>query len=148
MEDSFCWELDSTGDFTTKSATWLAHKSHPLGGLDWTHKWIWKVDTMPKIQIFLSQIFHKALLMRGTLFRRGIQLNTSYPSCLKDIKSVDHLFLDYSVTTKYGSVLLAWMAPTRLFVAWCQGAVRTATISWAVPSQAMHTMNDLSLIHI
>jgi len=30
IDDSFCWGLSSSGDFTTKSTTWLAHKSHPL----------------------------------------------------------------------------------------------------------------------
>ena len=48
-EDSFRWGLDALGEFTTKSTMWLAHKSQPLQDPDWDHKWIWKVDTMPKI---------------------------------------------------------------------------------------------------
>ena len=35
LEDSFCWGLHSSGDFTTKSATWLAHTSEPLSHPDW-----------------------------------------------------------------------------------------------------------------
>ena len=58
VEDTLCWGLDKSGEFTTKSATWLAHNSHPLQEPDWDHKWIWEIDTMPKIQIFLWQIMH------------------------------------------------------------------------------------------
>ena len=67
-----------------KSATWLAHKSNPLRGPDWEHKWTWKVDTILKIQIF-----HQALLVRGTLIKRELHLD---PSCLiyrEDTKSMD-----------------------------------------------------------
>jgi len=53
IEDSICWGLHSSGVFTTKSATWLGHSTNPLREMDWAHKWIWKLDLMPKIQIFL-----------------------------------------------------------------------------------------------
>ena len=49
IEDFACWGLHSSDEFTTKSATWLAHSTKPLSQLDWDDRWIWKVDTMPKI---------------------------------------------------------------------------------------------------
>ena len=64
MEDSVCWGLHSSGDFSTKSAIWLAHGTQPLSRPDQVYKWIWKLDIMPKLQIF-----HNAVLVRGTLFR-------------------------------------------------------------------------------
>ena len=39
IEDSFCEGLASSRDFTTNSATWLAHSSSPLISHDWNHKW-------------------------------------------------------------------------------------------------------------
>ena len=77
IDDSFCWGLHSLGEFTVNSATWLAHKSTPSGGPDWEYKWVWKIDTTLKIQIFLWQIFHQALNVRGTLIRRGLHLDRS-----------------------------------------------------------------------
>ena len=53
MEDSVCWGLHSSGEFTTKYATWLAYKTYPLSEPDWDHKWIRIIDLMPKILIFL-----------------------------------------------------------------------------------------------
>jgi len=69
IEDSFCWGINSSGEFNTKSATWIAHKSQPLQKPDWQFKWIWKLDIMPKIKIFLWQICHKALPVRRTLLQ-------------------------------------------------------------------------------
>jgi len=40
LEDTLCWGLDKSGEFTPKSATWLAHKIQPLKKRSWPHKWI------------------------------------------------------------------------------------------------------------
>jgi len=100
IEDSFYWGLSSSGEFTTKSATWLAHNCHPSGNQDWDHKWIWKINTMPKIQIFLWQLFHEALPVTSTLLRRGLNLNPTCSLCREDIEIIDHLFKDCCVTKK------------------------------------------------
>jgi len=52
IKESFCWRLSNTGSFTTKSATWLAHE-HMKGRQPWPFKWIWRIDTMSKVKIFL-----------------------------------------------------------------------------------------------
>uniref|UniRef100_A0A7C8ZN81 Reverse transcriptase zinc-binding domain-containing protein n=1 Tax=Opuntia streptacantha TaxID=393608 RepID=A0A7C8ZN81_OPUST len=49
---------------------------------------------MPKIKIFLSQMCHNVLSVRGTLFRRGCQLDPQCPLCRTDIESTEHLFQD------------------------------------------------------
>jgi len=51
--DSFCWGYPSSGDFSTKSATWRAHENIGRNQADWQFKWIWNLDIMPKIKIFL-----------------------------------------------------------------------------------------------
>ena len=92
VPDSFCWGLTGNGSFTTKSATWKAHdisSDHP----EWKFKWLWKVNVMPKIKVFLWQLCHNSLPSRGTLFRRGLQLDPTCPACLNDIEDTDHIFL-------------------------------------------------------
>jgi len=91
ITDSFCWGLSSMGEFTTKSATWLAH--HPFqDGHTWPFNWIWKEDTMPKIKIFLWQLCQNALPVRDILFRRGCRIDPQCSVCLNDIEITDHLF--------------------------------------------------------
>ena len=48
---------------------------------------------MPKIKIFLRQLCHEALPSRGTLFRRGIQLDPLCPACTADLEDSDHIFI-------------------------------------------------------
>jgi len=80
-DDSFCWGPNGSGEFTTKSATWLAHGSEIGQRHPWPYKWIWSIDTMPKIKIFLWQVCHNALLVRGILFRRGCHIEPQCPLC-------------------------------------------------------------------
>ena len=47
---------------------------------------------MPKIKIFLWQICHNALPVRGTSLRRGCRVDSQCPICLGDIETIDHLF--------------------------------------------------------
>jgi len=94
MDDSICWGLHSSGQFSTKSATWLAHDTKPLNQPDWKFKWIRKLDILPKIQIFLWQIFHHALPVRGLLLRRGITIHPTCPLCSEEVESINHLFCD------------------------------------------------------
>ena len=92
VPDSFCWGLTGNGSFTIKSATW---KAHDLSSdqLAWKYKWLWKLNVMPKIKVFLWQLCHNSLPSRGTLFRRGLQLDPTCPACLNDVEDTDHIFL-------------------------------------------------------
>jgi len=92
IKDSYCWGLNSTGTFTTRSATWLAHDQQFFQKQPWQFKWIWKIDTMPKIKIFLWQMCHNALSVRGMSLRWGCHIDPQCPLCLEDIESTDHLF--------------------------------------------------------
>jgi len=93
VADSFCWGYSGSGEFTTKSATWQAYdnisREQPL----WQFNWIWKLEVMPKIKIFLWQLCHNALPSRGTLLRRGIQLDPLCMTCANEIEDTDHIFL-------------------------------------------------------
>ena len=92
MADSFRWAPTGSGEFSTKTATWMAHNSFHTKDPKWTYNWIWKLDVMPKIKIFLWQNLHNALPTRGTLFRRGMNIDPACPICGDDIETSDHLF--------------------------------------------------------
>jgi len=53
VEDSFCWGINSSSDFCMESTSWLAHGFHASEEMSWPYKWVWNIDMMLKIQIFL-----------------------------------------------------------------------------------------------
>jgi len=63
-----------------------------------------KIDTMPKILIFLWQLSHKALPLIGTLLRRGLHIDPVYPVCLSDTESSEHLFKQCQIVKKVWEV--------------------------------------------
>ena len=93
VPDSFCWGLTGNGDFTTKSATWKAHDHLSYSLQPWKYNWLWRLNVMPKIKVFLWQLCHNSLPSRGTLFRRGLPLDPICPACLHDIEDTDHIFI-------------------------------------------------------
>ena len=48
---------------------------------------------MPKLKIFLWQLCHNALPVKGTLFRRGLQIDPLCQACSADIEDIDHIFI-------------------------------------------------------
>ena len=79
VEDVPVWGPTFHGDFTVKSATWLAHN---LGDSNssWPFKWIWKLDLPPKLLIFLWQICHSSIGVRSVLHSRHIIPFATCPS--------------------------------------------------------------------
>ena len=72
VADSFCWGYSGSGDFSTKSATWKAHDNISREQPMWKYQWIWKLDVMPKIRVFLWQLCYNVLPSRGNLLHRGL----------------------------------------------------------------------------
>lgn len=93
-EDTICWGLTSSGDFSTKSATWLAHGFSKDLSPAWDCKWVWKINVPPKLRVFLWQICHKGLSVRGELIKRGMSMDPCCPLCQNDIETLEHLFFD------------------------------------------------------
>jgi len=100
IADSFCWGYSGNGVFSTKSATWKAHDNIVRAQPRWKYQWIWKLDVMPKIRVFLLQLCHNALPSRGTLLRRGLQLDPLCPTCCADIEDSDYIFMDCPMAHK------------------------------------------------
>ena len=64
----------------------------------WEYNWIWNLDIMPKLKIFLSQICHASLPTRGTLAQRGMNIDSHCPFCESEIDNTNHLFLGCNVS--------------------------------------------------
>ena len=117
VTDSFCWGFTGSGEFSVKSATWKAHEGLAHNPPPWKFKWIWKLDVMPKIRIFMWQICHNALPVKGTLFRRGLQIEPLCPLCLAEIEDIDHLFGHCTIANQVWSMAVAhqWL-PAQPFI--------------------------------
>ena len=100
IADSFCWGYAGNGVFSTKTATWKAHDNIDRAQPKWKYHWLWKLDVMPKIRVFLWQLCHNALPSRGTLLRRGLQLDPLCPMCSMDIEDSDHIFMHCPMAQK------------------------------------------------
>jgi len=50
---------------------------------------------MAKIKIFLLQMCHNTLPVRGTLLRRGCRVDPQCPLCSDDIETIKHLFGEF-----------------------------------------------------
>jgi len=99
-KDSFYWRLTSSRQFSTKTATWTTHKNFDLNDPKWAFNWIWKLDIMPMIKVFLWQTLHNALLLHGVLVKRCMSIDPSCPLSGDDIETIDHLFWGFSLTRR------------------------------------------------
>ena len=77
----------------TKSATRTAHDIDPVKTPSWEFRWIWRLDIMPKLKVFLWQLCHASLPTRSTLLKRRLQIDPLCPLCNNDIEDLEHLFL-------------------------------------------------------
>ena len=89
-EDTLSWKASKNGEFSAASAYDLARlkgdqESTFLG------KWVWEVDTMPKIAHFLWLCHHNSVPVRGVIAERGMQYDTTYPLCRNGTESISHL---------------------------------------------------------
>ena len=55
---------------------------------------------MPKIKIFLWQLCHKSVPVRGMLLKQGLNIDAGCPIYLGDIKSIDHLLSECPIGKK------------------------------------------------
>ena len=148
MEDSFCWGFSSSGDFTTKSATWRAHENITHDQESWKFNWIWKLNVMPNIRIFLWQLCHNTLPTRANLLRKGIYVDPVCPACLSEIEDIDHLFVGCHMVKKTWDLTVShnwltsqpfpqslpsvWEGLHNLYTARNSYLTRVAILSWSI----------------
>ena len=79
-EDILIWKLSQNGEFSAASAYNLARNGGASSGI-FSGEWLWKIDTIPKIQHFIWLCLHSSVPVRKTLADRGITSQTACPIC-------------------------------------------------------------------
>ena len=90
--DKLAWKYSAKGNFDMKSAYLLA-KDH-MAVDSFPGYWIWKLQTLPKIQIFIWRCMHNSIGVKECLAKRGIPLDTSCPLCFEQPESISHALRD------------------------------------------------------
>ena len=69
---------------------------------------------MLKIKVFLWQLCHKAIPVRGLLLRKGLQIDPICPICLDDLESMEHLFNQCCLINKVWKIAEnhGWLPPS------------------------------------
>ena len=93
LPNSVCWGLFGNGEFSTKTTTWVVHGLNLAHKRIWEYSWIWNLDIMPELTIFLGQLCHLSLPTRGTLSHRGLNVDQTFRLCQSVREEVDYLFL-------------------------------------------------------
>jgi len=93
MSDSVCWGLSGNRDFSTKTEIWAAHGLNIKNSPSWEYSWIWHLNIIPILKVFLWQLCHAPLPTRGVLLSRGLQINPICALCNATSEDMDHLFL-------------------------------------------------------
>lgn len=121
-EDTLSWRQSKDGEFSTASAYMLANTNENQDD-PFTGEWIWKLDTLPRIQSFLWLLHHSSVPVKEMLANRGIECNIACPLCRNANKIVLHLLrecpyvvqllrkvgIPAPVETSYNLELLQWL---------------------------------------
>jgi len=71
------------------------------GTLHFKGKWIWKLITLPKIQMFLWKCLHQSLPVKSVLSDRGINGLGGYDSCPDDRESTLHVLRECPIAQSF-----------------------------------------------
>ncbi|XP_065634371.1 uncharacterized protein LOC136069594 [Quercus suber] len=58
--------------------------------LEFGRQWIWKLQTLQKIQFFLWKCAHNSIGVNGCLSARGMEVDSRCPRCLKETETIIH----------------------------------------------------------
>uniref|UniRef100_A0A2N9FQ21 Reverse transcriptase domain-containing protein n=1 Tax=Fagus sylvatica TaxID=28930 RepID=A0A2N9FQ21_FAGSY len=97
LEDSFCWKPTSNGQFSSKSAYLIAAGSPSTKQSPTGWKWLWKINTIPRVLSFLWLSCHERLPTKVFLFRRNITPDNLCPLCKTEPESLMHALRDCSL---------------------------------------------------
>lgn len=99
-EDFFSWRFNKSGNFSVKSAYWLAcdlktKMNHPevlaLPSVNPLKDQVWKVKTVPKIRIFLWKVLNEALPVASALMKRGMKTDQRCQTCGFEGEDINHV---------------------------------------------------------
>ena len=94
-DDRLAWKPSPRGSFELKSVYLLA--IDPLPNPGFQGRWIWKIDTLPRIQFFLWKCMHQSIGVKECLQARGMLVDSACPHCLNSLEFVLHALQDCHV---------------------------------------------------
>ena len=92
IDDRLAWKHSAKGVFYLKSAYLLA--TDAIGDAPFNGQWIWKLKTLPRIQMFVWKCMHLSLGVNQCLVARGLPMDACYPQCHHEVESILHLLRD------------------------------------------------------
>ena len=90
--DKLAWKFSAKGSFDMKSAYLLTLDQ--MEADSFSSSWIWKLQALPRIQMFIWKCMHNSIGVKECLAKRGISLDISCPLCLEQPKSISHAICD------------------------------------------------------
>lgn len=98
-EDQRSCTSNIIGNFDPKYAYLLAVGDE--GSPNFKGKWIWKLCTLPKVQMFLWKCLHHSLPVKNVLSDRGITELRGCDSCLEDRESILHVLRECPIAQNF-----------------------------------------------
>ena len=105
-EDFWVWRFNHSGNFTVKSAYWLAtstkvsvgrREAESLPFLCPLKEQVWKVITAPKIRVFLWKCLSNALPVAELISERGMKVDMRCQLCGLEGESINHTLFECCV---------------------------------------------------
>lgn len=111
------WTLSKNGFFTIKSPRDTRWLNEPTPDHIWTD--IWNIQLPSKIAFFVWIMIKRYPPTIDLLQKRGLMIPNTCSLCMKEVKSIDHIFIHCPYITKVWVRLvreigLSWVAPNRV----------------------------------
>uniref|UniRef100_A0A2N9IHI9 Reverse transcriptase domain-containing protein n=1 Tax=Fagus sylvatica TaxID=28930 RepID=A0A2N9IHI9_FAGSY len=132
LEDGICWKPSSNGLFSSASAYKIALNLDQTLSPPGCWRWIWKLNTLPRIIFFIWQLCHEKLPTKILLAQWKITPDNICPLCNIDPESCLHLFRDCPVIQPLWH-LLGFTATSHFFT---QTPTRTWAKHWSLDTTA------------
>ena len=84
--NKLAWSGSPKGTFDLKSAYRIAMGDEGIDPFPFPTRWIWKVNTLPRIRTFLWKCAHNSIGVKVYLERRGVSHDTTCPLCQEGVE--------------------------------------------------------------
>ena len=99
-EDQLSWISSINGEFDSRNAYLLAI-GEDLSANDFHGKWVWKIKTLPKIQVFLWKFLHNSLPVKSILAHRGIEGLGGCAFCTDNEENILHVLRECPIVQEF-----------------------------------------------
>lgn len=97
--DKLAWKFSPKGSFDMGSAYLIA--SNLMEAESFAGSWIWKLQTLPRIQMFIWRCMHNSIAVKEVIAKRGILIDTSCPMCQSEAESLTHALQDCNMVKPF-----------------------------------------------